>query len=435
MNHDRDMVEAIKRVRAIAADEAERLLREASSVLRRSPSAFATLEKAIRESVQGIGASILADAVALGGNGYEGTSIGCVCGARQKYMNDRERSVISLLGKFRFRRAYYWCAKCSESSAPLDDAMSIAHTQFSPAVRNAVSLMGAEVAFGRGAMLMEELTGIRISKRKHREISEATGARLGGPKIPPRRKRKGDRAVEDLYISTDGTMAPTLDAWREVKIGAIFEVRPDAHNRPERLRTHYLGDVMKAEDFGWELYRAADRMGLGQAKRTIVLGDGAAWIWNIADFHFPDAVQIVDWYHATERLWIVANAHFTEGSDEARDWVSRCEKLLAASRVETLIERLERLRKQNARKKQVRKIIDEAIVYYRNNIERMRYRRYVRRGLFIGSGVIEAGCKHIVGQRLKQSGMRWALEGLTSILHLRLAVLNRQWPQQNRAAA
>jgi len=435
LNHDRDRAEAIERVRAIAADEAEKLLREAAAVLRYSPSAFATLEKVIREGVHGIGASVLAEAVSLAGNGYRGASICCVCGSRQKYMNDRERSMVSLVGKFRFKRAYYWCAECSGSSAPLDDALGIAHTEFSPAVRDAVSLMGAEVAFGRGAMLMEELTGIRISKRKHREISEATGAALGPPKIPPRDEDAGGPAVEDLYISTDGTMAPTLEAWREVKIGAIFEARPDSNNRPERLRTHYIGDVMKAEDFGWQLYRAAEGMGLRQAGRTVVLGDGAAWIWNIAEFHFPDTVQIVDWYHATERLWTVANAGFTEGSGEARDWVARCEKLLAASRVETVINELRVLRKQNARKKKVRETINEAIGYYRNNAERMRYRRYVRRGLFISSGVIEAGCKHIVGQRLKQSGMRWALDGLRSILHLRLAVLNRQWPQQNRIAA
>jgi len=429
------MAEAIRRVRASAADEAEKLLGEAATTLQRSPGAFARLEKAIREGVRGIGASILAEAVALGPNGYEGASIRCVCGSRLKYMNDRERSVVSLLGRFRFRRAYYWCPECSESSAPLDDALGIAHTEFSPAVRNAVSLMGAEVAFGRGAVLMEELTGIGISKRKHREISEAAGAALGPPKIPPRREGAGDRAVEDLYISTDGTMAPTLDAWREVKIGAIFEARCGPHGRPERLRTHYIGDVMKAEDFAWQLYRAAEGMGLRQAKRAIVLGDGAAWIWNMADFHFPDAIQIVDWYHATERLWTVANASFTEGSGEARDWAARCEKLLAASRVEIVIKRLGVLRKRNARKKKVRETIDEAIGYYRNNAERMRYRRYVRRGLFIGSGVVEAGCKHIVGQRLKQSGMRWALEGLRSILHLRLAVLNRQWPQHDRVAA
>ena len=435
MNNDRDQATAIERVRAMAADEAEKLLRGAAAALRCSPSAFATLEKAIREGVYGMGASILAEAVALAGNGYKGASIGCVCGRRQKYMNDRERSVVSLLGVFRFKRAYYWCGECSESSAPLDDAFSIAHTRFSPAVRNAVSLMGAEVAFGRGAMLMEELTGIRISKRKHREISEATGAALGPPKTPPQNEGAGDSAVEDLYISTDGTMAPMLDAWREVKIGAIFEARPDSNNRPERLRTHYIGDVMKAEDYGWELYRAAEGMGLRQAKRTIVLGDGAAWIWNIAEFHFPDAVQIVDWYHATERLWTVANAHFTEGSDEACDWVARCEKLLAASRVETLINELGVLRKQNARKKKARETINEAIRYYRNNAERMRYRRYRRQGLFIGSGVVEAACKHIVGHRFKQSGMRWNRDGLRSTLFLRLAVLNHQWPVRQRNAA
>lgn len=425
-------IEAIERVRAAASDEAEKLLTEAAATLTRSPEALADLEKAVRVGVHGIGATVLAEAVALGGNGYDGASRSCGCGRRQKYMSDRERSVTSLLGTFRFKRAYYWCAECSESRAPLDDALGIAHTDFSPAVRRAVSLTGAEVAFGRGATLMEELSGIRISKRKHREISEAAGAALGPPTIRTRRRKTAQRSIEDLYMSTDGTMAPTLDAWREVKIGAIFEARCGPHGRPERTRTHYIGDVMKAEDFGWELYRAADAMGLRQAKRTVVLGDGAAWIWNIAAFHFPDAIQIVDWYHATERLWSVANAHFGEGAKEAKTFVVQCETLLMASRVEAVIDKLVALRKT---KRTAAKIIDEAIGYYRNNAERMRYRRYVRRGLFIGSGVIEAGCKHIVGQRLKQSGMRWSVEGLRSILHLRLAVLNGQFPSPNRLAA
>ena len=432
MNQEREIAEMIERVRATAADEAERLLRDAMARLRRSPGALDTTETAIRDGVHRIGASLLAEAVASVGNGYEGASIPCACGARQKYMNDRERSVVSLLGEFRLKRAYYWCTSCSGSSAPLDEALSISHTEFSPAVRNGISLVGAEVAFGRGARLMEALTGIRISKRKHREISEATGARLGPPKLPPPDESADAPDVEDLYMSTDGTMAPTLDAWREVKIGAIFEARCGPDGRPERTRTHYLGDVMNAEAFGWELYGAAEGMGLRQAKRAIVLGDGAAWIWNMADLHFPDAVQIVDWYHAAERLWGVANASFAEGSDEARDWVARCEKLLKASRVEALIDTLARLRKK---KRKAAKTIDEAIGYYRNNADRMRYRTYVKRGFFIGSGVIEAGCKHIVGQRLKQSGMRWALQGLRSILHLRLAVLNRQWPTPRDRAA
>jgi len=432
LNHEQEMAEMIERVRVAAADEAERLLRDAMARLRRSPGALDTTETAIRDGVYRMGASLLAEAVASVGNGYEGASILCPCGARQKYMNDRERSVVSLLGEFRLRRAYYWCAKCSESRAPLDEALSISHTEFSPAVRDGVSLVGAEVPFGRGARLMEALTGIRISKRKHREISEATGARLGPPTPPLPDESADARAVEDLYVSTDGTMAPTLDAWREVKIGAIFEARCGPDGRPERAGTHYLGDVTTAEAFGWELYHAAESMGSRDAKRTVVLGDGAAWIWNMADLHFPDAIQIVDWYHAAERLWVVANACFIEGSDEARDWVAKAEKLLKARRVEALIDMLVLLRNK---KRKAAKTLHEAIGYYRNNADRMRYRTYIKRGFFIGSGVIEAGCKHIVGQRLKQSGMRWALDGLRSILHLRLAVLNRQWPTPRNTAA
>lgn len=433
MSGHRDMSGAIERVRAAAADEAERVLCEAASLMDSSAEAFAAVEKAVRDGVQRIGGGILHAAIALAGNGYQGASRRCRCGGWQKYMNDRERRVVSLVGEFRMERAYYWCGECGDSGAPLDERLGISRTEFSPAVREAVSLVGAEVPFGRGAMLMRELTGLPISKRKHREISERTGTTLG-PATPSVDHPARNGAVEDLYISTDGTHAPTREGWREVKVGAVFHARPRRRPKgtPQRLHTHYLADIMNAEEFGWQLYRAAEGMGLEQAPRTIVLGDGAAWIWNMAALHFPDAIQIVDWYHAVERLWIVANAFFGEATPEAHAWVARCEKHLRASRVEAVITELRRLSRS---KRKARKIIHEAMGYYRNNAERMRYRRYLRRGLFISSGVVEAGCKHIVARRLKESGMRWDLDGMRSILYLRLAVLNGQWPAPKKKAA
>ena len=448
MSQDERMTEAVRRVREAAVNEAERLFVRAAADLKASPAQLGAIEKDVRNGVLSIGAAILAGAMHLWGTGYAGSRKVCACGETQKYMNDRNRRVVSLLGAFRFKRAYYWCPACGASDAPMDHFFQIAHTDFSPAVREAVSLVGAEVAFGRGRSLMGDLTGIWVSKRKHREISEATGARLAPPDATvsdhagppcgsptpsiPLRMPAVEGAVEDLYLSADGTMAPTLDAWREVKIGALFHARPGSDGKPVRGITRYFGDLIDAETFGWRWYADAVAMGLEQARRVIVIGDGAAWIWNLADIHFPGAIQIVDWYHAIERLWTVANACFGEGESEACAWVETCKKLLRASRVESVIEKLLALR---ARSKKTRKMLQDAAGYFRKNADRMRYRRYRRQGLFIGSGVVEAGCKHIVGQRLKQSGMRWTLEGLRAILFLRLAVLNRQWPARQRRAA
>ena len=426
------MTEAIRRVREAAANEAERLLVQATADIKASPAQLGAVEKQVRDGVVGIGAAVLSGAMRLCGTGYAGSRKLCACSKTQKYMNDRERNVVSLLGTFRFKRAYYWCAVCV-GDAPMDRAFAIDRTLFSPSVRECVALLGAEIPFGRGQKLLRQLTGIRLSKRKHEEISEKIGASLcpvdatlqpRSPAGPPAVVGSVRQAVEDLYITLDGTMAPTIEAWREVKVGAIFHAQRGRDGQPQRVGTHYFGDIIKAESFGWRLYRDAQDMGLERAHRTIVVGDGAPWIWNLAAFHFPDAIQIVDWYHATERLWAVANAGFGDASPEGRAWVAQAEKSLKASRVETVIKNLARLRR---RKRRARKIIDEAIGYFRNNAHRMRYRRYRHQGLFISSGVVEAGCK--------QSGMRWTLEGLRSILYLRLAILNNEWPKKTARAA
>lgn len=369
MGNDISMADVIRQVRKAAANEAERLLVQAAGQVKASPARLGAVEKNVRDGVFSIGATVLGGAIRLSGTGYIGSRKMCGCGETQKYINDRERRVVSLLGEFRFKRAYYWCATCGESDAPMDRALTIERSDFSPTVREAVGLLGAEVAFGRGKMLMGELTGICVSKRKHREISEAIGASM----MPAEESDAGDTSggkarapaqtvarnlpviggeIQDLYLSADGTMAPMIDRWREVKIGAVFHGRPGADGEPIRGATRYMGDLVDAESFGWRWYGQAAAMGLERALRVVVIGDGAAWIWNQAEMHFPGAIQIVDWYHATERLWTVANAYFPEGDPHGHEWVETCKKLLRASRVEKVIEKLSRLRTRNKKNAQ-----------------------------------------------------------------------------------
>jgi len=425
----------IEQMRREAAEEAQRLLEEAFERLEPDAQRWSDLEAEIRRRMHALGGSLLEKALQTAGNGYQGSRRPCLCGGTLKYMGDRERDVVSLMGDFRLKRAYYWCAGCGAGQAPLDRQLRIEQSDFSPSVRQMIGRVGAQVPFGRGRELMGELAGLWISQRQHQQISERIGARLMAEASwrpvspsPPERRQK----AEDLYLSADGTTVHTFEGWREVKMGAVFLARPGPDGLPQRTATRYFADVIQAEVFGWRWYHLAERMGLDRARRVIVLGDGAAWIWNLVQMHFPGAIEIVDWYHAAERLWTVAQACFGQATPEAARWAKAGEKLLRQSRVETLLVRLSRLR---PRHKQARQILHDAQGYFRNNAHRMRYRRFRRQGLFIASGVVEAGCKHIVGFRLKQSGMRWSLDGLRSILHLRLALLNGDWPTPSSLAA
>ena len=428
----------IEAVRQWAAKEVEQLLTAAVTALAAPGASLQTAEAVVRAGLQRLGGAILGGAVRALGNGYEGSRPACACGHSRKYLNDRPRQVVSLVGRFSLTRAYYWCPHCHASDAPLDRRLGIVGTAFSPAVVEAVGLLGARVPFATGRDVLMQLTGTAVSKRMHEEIAERLGAArlpvrplvLPAPKDVPRRARP--RPEEDLYVCADGTMAPTLQGWREVKLGAVFHAARGKDGLPERGATRYLGDLTDAETFGGDLYRAACTWGLADARRVVVLADGAVWIWNAADLHFPGAIQIVDWFHPSERLWTVAKICLGEQTPAAAAWARAAEKLLHQSRVEAVVRKLRALR---PRDRQAQDAVAAAIGYFEANAERMRYRRFRRLGLFIGSGVIEAGGKHIVGQRLKLSGMRWSDHGLRTILHLRLAVLNGDWPQQQKAAA
>jgi len=426
-------------VLALALRILGRAVQEASARMSAWPGALGEVEKMIQRRVREAGALLFEASVASAGRGYEGSRGLCRCGGTSKYMGDRERDMVSLLGKTRLRRAYYWCPQCGQGRAPLDERLGIAGTDFSPGVREAIGLVGADVAFQPARTLLGRLAGVWVSARKHREVSESlvqsAGAALEGHPVRGTVEGADPQRAPDLYLLADGVMAPIRGGWREVKLGAVFAAPPrrkrqekgkrKQRGKPDRGRARFFGDVMEAEAFGEQWYRWAEVMGLGRARRVIVLGDGAAWIWNQAQTHFPGAILIVDFYHALERLWTVAHAVWGEADPRAASWVRSAKAPLRRGDIPRVVALLRDL---PARNNATRKIIEEAAGYYANNADRMRYRHFRRQGLFTGSGVVEAACKRIVAQRLKGTGMRWNLEGLRSILALRLAIINGDWP-------
>jgi len=252
-------------------------------------------------------------------------------------------------------------------------------------------------------------------------VMDATGVPVV-PRETEGRKGKGDNGASKT---------------RDAKLAAIFtQTRLDEKGRPVRdeASTTYVGAIETAAEFGVRVYTEALRRGLLHAQRVIVLGDGAPWIWGLADLHFPGAIQIVDLYHAREHLALVGNVVYSADAKRASQWTAARSAQLDAGDIAALTAAMQRLRPKDANASAV---VQRAIAYFRTNAERMRYADFRRQGLFVGSGVVEAGCKTVVGRRLKQSGMHWTVRGANAIIALRCCHISGRWEEfwEDRALA
>ena len=291
-----------------------------------------------------------------------------------------------------------------------------------------------------------EAIGGDIAQREQEEIQQAL--QLDLPVI-------AGEPIPILYVQMDGTGVPvvkkeTVDRQgktegqpahtREVKLGCVFtqtawDEEGFAIRDPDS--TTYSGAIETAVDFGKRLYREALKRGWHRSKKKVVIGDGAEWIWNLVAEHFPEALQIVDLYHARQHLWEVARQLYPQEEAKQKAWMKAHQKrLLDKGKIEKLVNALRSIHTTNAQV--VDKIRIEAD-YFARNAERMRYPKFRRQHLFVGSGVIEAGCKTVIGSRLKQSGMFWTVRGANAILALRCSHLNGRfedyWEARREAQA
>jgi hypothetical protein len=255
-------------------------------------------------------------------------------------------------------------------------------------------------------------------------------------------------AATRLYVAMDGTGVPAVPKetqghagkaadgkakTREAKLGCVFtQTSFDEKGRPIRdlASTTYVGAIETAEQFGPRISAEAVRRGLQQGTATVVLGDGAPWIWNLAQTYFPDAVHIVDLYHARQHVEAVARLAFG-GSESGKTW--------AAARRDELDDDVDMvitaIRQLSSTDLAVQDELRKEAEYFETNKLRMCYQHFHARGFFVGSGVVEAGCKTVIGQRLKQSGMRWTVAGANAVIALRCRLLSNRWDDLWRAAA
>jgi hypothetical protein len=404
------------------------------------------IEMAVRSAMHQAGATALTKLLQWAAPAEDQRSVPCSCGHLAGYRELRSKPVLTAVGKVEVSRPYYLCSRCHAGQFPADVELDIENTEFSPGVRRMQAVVGQEAPFDHGRRQMKLLADLEVTTKAVERTAEAIGEDIAA------REQEGiQRAMQldlplivgepirFLYVQLDGTAVSVVKKetvgragktagqpahTREAKLGCIFtQTTWDEEDYPIRDAdsTTYVGAIETAEEFGKRLYLEAWKRGWSRAEKKIVIGDGAEWIWNIADQHFPGAIQIVDLYHARQHLWDLARKLYPNQEAEQRRWMMIHQDMLDEGKIEDLLAALHSLDPTNP--ELAEKIRTEA-GYFEKNTKRMRYPEFRQQHLFVGSGVIEAGCKTVVGSRCKQSGMFWTVRGANAILALRCRLFN-----------
>ena len=284
-------------------------------------------EAAVRDGVLAIGARLLEAGVAARGTGKAGPRRPCPCGGAARFEGYRAKEVQTVVGWITVRRAYYACAACGHGHCPLDAALGLRRDSLSPGVRRLAGRFGALLPFAEAARTLAETARVRLSASTVRTVTEAVGARREAAGGGDRRgldagAAAGPGRAAGAALRGHGRGAhPGHRRGRARGQGRGGRPGAGTRGRARRERASYVAGLETAAAFGPRLALEAHRRGLEGAGRVAVLGDGAAWIWNLAAEHFPGAVQIVDWFHASERVWELGRALYGAETTETTAWV------------------------------------------------------------------------------------------------------------------
>jgi len=407
------------------------------------------IEMVVRSAMHQAGAAALTELLHFPTPTADQRTLPCSCGQQAHYRELRSKPILTAVGKVEVSRPYYLCAHCHSGQFPADVELDIEHTEFSPGVRRMLALVGQDAPFDQGRQQMKLLADLEVTTKAVERTAEAIGE-----DIAAREQNQIQRAMQLdlpvvvgeaiplLYVQMDGTGVPVVKKetedrqgktqgqpahTREVKLGCVFtqttwDQGGYAIRDPDS--TTYVGAIETAEAFGKRLYLEAWKRGWSRAQKRVLMGDGSEWIWNQAQEHFPGATQIVDLYHAREHLWELARKLHPNDEANQNRWMMVHQDLLDDGKIEELVSSFRSMETSQA--ELAEKIRTEA-AYFEKNAERMRYPEFRRQHLFVGTGVIEAGCKTVIGSRCKQSGMFWTVRGANAILALRCCQFNARF--------
>jgi hypothetical protein len=366
------------------------------------------------------------------------------CGRLARYKATDTRQLVTRHGEHPLARRRYYCAPCGYGFHPLDAALGLDRGETTLQVRLWVAELAPRVALAEGAGLLERLTGVRLGASTFARLAVHVGTALRQAEWeaaqqhhaghPPPVARKPHR----LYLSVDGIFAPLRDPWKqdgslgalrcrygECKTAVIYEAKPGPQGDVGVAWRTYVASFTDSEQFGPLMATCAHQAGQHFAQELVFLADGQAYNWTLAATHFPTAVQIVDFQHAVSHLFAVAHAFFGEGTAPVLPWVAARQQELLEDRVAAVRTALGDLVPRTEEQRQVQ---TREVGYFTRNAERMRYGTFRKHGYQIATGVMEAGCKQVVHQRLDQVGMHWRQETAEALVALRAALLSTAPP-------
>jgi hypothetical protein len=403
-------------------------------------------EAVIRAGMLQAGAGLLGKLLAAD-PGYRGPRVPCGHGHGAEFVSYRDKVIDTVLGPVTLARAWYHCKACRHGLAPRDAELGVAGASLSPGLDAMNDRAAAAGPFAGAAGLLEDLAGVRLTAKRVERAAEASGAAqaaavrarsalITGRKLVP---LPPSPLPDKLYAAIDGTGVPMTAKetagragkgedgrarTREVKLGVFFtqdKVNDEGYPVRDKDSCSYIATFEPAAAFAGLVKAEGIRRGADHVRQFTILGDGAPWIWNIASSKFPEATQIVDLFHAREHIHDLARLLEFMLLDRKDEWLAARLEDLDYGDIDAICKAARSYPLEGARKDE----LATALGYFENNAPRMRYHWFRSRGLFTGSGVVESGCKSVIGQRLKLSGMRWTAAGAGAITTLRCQQASR----------
>jgi uncharacterized protein UPF0236 len=430
--------DAVKKMAEIMVQEMNKIGAEAQGIRE--------VETTMREMVREVGGQALGQYLEQQDEQLREQAVICECGEAMSYQCKRAATIVSVFGRVNYRRGYYLCAACHARQSSLDRRLGIEAGQVTAGLAELLALAGVEIAFEEATRWLEHYLLFRVSDNTLRKETERFGELQEAQETDwqensqeeawlQHRQRVLGKQPGRLYGSLDGVMAPLIGEWRELKTIAWYRVEKVRSYQKRRRHAKRIGEQndLQAQDIGYAcdfqtgeefsdlFWASACQRQADLYEELVFVCDGAVWIWKLIERHFPHAVQIVDWYHASAYLPPIAEAAFRPGTEQYQTWLENARSLLWEGQLDKLIHACQQLASQAATP------VHKAVTYFTHNQKRMDYARFRQQGYFIGSGTVESGGKQISTLRLKRAGARWTERGALLTAKARAAWLSGGW--------